>query len=382
MLTMSTPGPTKDFDLIPIPQRLRYDPTRPFPEFGIGLNLFFAFACTFRLLFIAPSGDLLRRRQLILGLSVMLCLALASDWNAFLALSFLAGTINVATQILILLVADVVHPAQKFFFLSILISALVMGMLVARVLAGVIAEYVHWRVVYYLSGGVQIIVLVACYMTIPDYPAKNEGTGYWELIKSMVGFAVREPLLIQCFLLRLVIGLFGLVGIAATLTIEKLHLWYGSVLSAILYACFQGLLVGTAGIRFAYGAYSYLWDKILLAIIGITVFCRVLQVSLQMSVFSISKAATIRLNALLLLPVIGSSVGSRVFLESGWRAGAGLSLGWMGIGFFMLLFGYEGGFGVRRDVEQKGEEIGGKDWTESFISVSSLKNGNEEVYAP
>ncbi len=33
-------GPTKDFDLIPIPQRLRYNPTRPFPEFGIGLNLF------------------------------------------------------------------------------------------------------------------------------------------------------------------------------------------------------------------------------------------------------------------------------------------------------------------------------------------------------
>ncbi|PBK65681.1 MFS general substrate transporter [Armillaria solidipes] len=450
MLTMSTPGPTKDFDLIPIPQRLRYDPTRPFPEFGIGLNLFFAFACTFivanlyycqallfefseyfgvlysdssravtlvhagyalGLFFIAPSGDLLRRRQLILGLifcstALMLCLALAPNWNAFLALSFLAGTINVATQILIPLAADVVHPARKFFFLSILISALVMGMLVARVLAGVIAEYVHWQVVYYLSGGVQIIVLVACYMTIPDYPAKNNGMGYWELIKSMVGFAVREPLLIQACLVNflasagysnfwttltfllggppynystLVIGLFGLVGIAgvcltpfATLTIEKLHPWYGSVLSAILYACFQGLLVGTAGIRFAY---------ILLAIIGITVFCRVLQVSLQMSVFSISKAATTRLNALLLLSfflgqVMGSSVGSRVFLESGWRAGAGLSLGWTGIGFLMLLirgphcerktwFGYEGGFGVRRDVEQKGEETGGKDWTEN-----------------
>ncbi|KAK0448009.1 MFS superfamily [Armillaria borealis] len=461
MLTMSTPGPTKDFDLIPIPQRLRYDPTRPFPEFGTGLNLFFAFACTFTvanlyycqallfefseyfgvlysgssravtlihagyalgLFFIAPSGDLLRRRQLILGLifcstALMLCLAqLAPNWKTFLALSFLAGTINVATQILIPLAADVVHPARKFFFLSILISALVMGMLVARVLAGVIAEYVHWRVVYYLSGGVQVIVLVACYMTIPDYPAKNKGMGYWELIKSMVGLAVREPLLIQVrsfiqvrvvnFLSkiigmprelsrigrllefldhadvpagRLIIGLFGLVGIAgvcltpfATLTIEKLHPWYGSVLSAILYACFQGLLIGTAGIRFAY---------ILLAIIGITVFCRVLQVSLQMSVFSISKAATTRLNALLLLSfflgqVMGSSVGSRVFLENGWRAGVGLSLGWTGIGFLMFLirgphcerktwFGYEGGFGVRRDVEQKGEETSGKDWTEN-----------------
>ncbi len=112
---------------------------------------------------------------------------------------------------------------------------------------------------------------------------------------------------------------------------------------------------------------------------------------------SISKAATTRLNALLLLlvrrgnhwcrfilkgsqfflgQVMGSSVGSRVFLESGWRAGAGLSLGWTGLGFLLLLirrphcerktwFGYEGGFGVRRNVEQNGEETGGKDWTES-----------------
>ncbi len=90
-----------------------------------------------------------------------------------------------------------IPPESSFSSETILISALVMVMLVARVLAGVIAEYVHWRVVYYLLGGVQIIVLVACYMTILDYPAKNKGMGYWELIKSMVGFAVREPLLIQ-----------------------------------------------------------------------------------------------------------------------------------------------------------------------------------------
>ncbi len=44
---MSASGPRKDFDFIPISQRLRYDPKRPFPEFGIGRILLFAFACTF-----------------------------------------------------------------------------------------------------------------------------------------------------------------------------------------------------------------------------------------------------------------------------------------------------------------------------------------------
>ncbi|KAK0452022.1 MFS superfamily [Desarmillaria tabescens] len=432
---MSTPGPTKDFDFILIPQRLRYDPKRPFPELGIGLILLFAFACTFivanlyycqtllfqfseefgvpysdssravtlvhagyavGLFFIAPLGDLLRRRQLILGLvfcstTLMLCLALVPDWNAFLALSFLAGTINIATQILIPLAADVLWS---------------WGCLLREFLRGVIAEYADWRVVYYLAVGVQVIVLVVCYATIPDYPAKNKGMRYWELIKSMLGFVVGEPLLIQACLVNflasagysnfwttltfllggppynystLVIGLFGLVGIAgvcltplATLTIDKLHPWYGSVLGTVLYACFQCLLVAAAGLHFA---------SILLAIIGIVVFCRVLQVSLQMSVFSISTAATTRLNALLLLSfflgqVMGSSVGSRVFLESGWRAGAGLSLGWTGIGFFLLLirgphcerrtwFGYEGGFSLRKDAEPKDEATSEKDSTEN-----------------
>ncbi len=73
---------------------------------------------------------------------------------------------------------------------------------------------------------------------------------------------------------------------------------------------------------------------------------------------------------------MGSSVGSRVFLENGWRAGAGLSLGWTGLGFLLLLirgphcerktwFGYEGGFGVRKYDDEKGQTPDEKDSTEN-----------------
>lgn len=37
---------TKDFGLIPIPKRLRYDSSKPF-HFGIALNIAFGFASTF-----------------------------------------------------------------------------------------------------------------------------------------------------------------------------------------------------------------------------------------------------------------------------------------------------------------------------------------------
>lgn len=65
---------------------------------------------------------------------------------------------------------------------------------------------------------------------------------------------------------------------------------------------------------------------------------------------------------------MGTSVGTRVFTEYGWRAGAALSMGWTGWQLFILLIrgpncaqytwiGWEGGFGMvrkrRADIESK-----------------------------
>ncbi|SJL01269.1 related to dityrosine transporter [Armillaria ostoyae] len=444
--------PTKDLGFIPIPRRLRYDPARPF-QFGIGLNVLFAFACTFMvanlfyclplliqfsesfgvsyfgssraptllqagyatgLFVLAPLGDIIRCRQLLLGVlicstTLTLCLALVRNWNAFLAVSFFAGALNIVPPILLPLAADIAPSSQRAFVVSIIVSGLIMGILVARVVAGVIAQFAEWRVVYYFAVGVQSVVLVACYAMVPDYPAKNaDNLGYWGLIKSMVLFAVGEPQLIQACLVNLLssaglsnfwvtltfllggppynystllIGLFGVIsifGVCMTpLTgrlVDKLHPWHGSILGSILYGCFQLLLVGAAGIHVV---------PVILATLGIDVFCRMLQVSLQMSIFSISAAATTRLNAISLIwvflgQVMGADVGSRVFLEYGWRAGAGLSLGWTGLGLLILLvrgphcgrktwFGYEGGFGAEKNAEQTDGEIGEKG---SALSVS------------
>ncbi|KAK0447973.1 major facilitator superfamily domain-containing protein [Armillaria borealis] len=407
---MSYPSPTRDFHLIPIPQRLRYDPEMPF-QFGLGLNILLAFACTFTvanlyycqplliqiseffevsyldsskaatiiqagyavgLFFFGPLGDLLRRRLLILSLilcsfSLTLCLALVPNWNAFLVLSFLAGLINVIPQVPVSLTVDLAPPSKRAFALSIVLSGLILGILIARVFAGLIAQFADWRVVYYFAVGMQGVVLVACYALIPDYPVKNQDLGYWELIRSMVVFAVTEPLLIQAYLVNflssaclmnfwvtltfllggepyhystLVIGLFGLIGIfgvcmtpLAGRVLDKLLPWYGSVLATIFTACFQSLLVGAAGINIA---------PIILAVLGIDIFRQMLQVSLQISIFSISKEATAQLNAVFVISlflgqVMGADVGSRVFLEYGWRAGAGLSLGWTGLALLILL---------------------------------------------
>jgi hypothetical protein len=68
-----------------------------------------------------------------------------------------------------------------------------------------------------------------------------------------------------------------------------------------------------------------------------------------------------RLFQILLGLVLGTSAGTHVFLEHGWRAGAGLSVGLMGCTLLLLLlrgphckqytwFGYEGGMEWRKEV--------------------------------
>ncbi|KAG6825945.1 hypothetical protein H0H92_001755 [Tricholoma furcatifolium] len=419
---MATPSETQekedykaiptDFGLIPIPRRLRYDPEKPF-HFGLLLNVGFGFASTFivanlyycqplliqfsrsfdvtysevsriptlvqagyasGLLLISPLGDLVRRRQLLLiiaTLSTTLTIGLAITKNlaAFEAISFLIGMVSVAPQILLPLAADLAPPERRASALSVVLSGLLFGILIARVVAGVIAEFTSWRVVYYVAIGLQTIVLVGMYFLLPDYPAKNDDLTYWDILFSMAKFAVTEPLLIQASLINmassacfsnfwvtltfllggspynystLVIGLFGLVGM------------FGVAMGPIV-----GKSIQTGGGGISIGA-------VIVATLGLDVFRQMLQVSLTTAVFSISAAARARLNAVMILAifigqVMGTSVGTRVFVNYGWRAGAALSMAWYGFQLIVLLlrgphcqrftwFGYEGGLEARKSV--------------------------------
>lgn len=157
---------------------------------------------------ISPLGDLVQRRPLILStviLSTTLTIGLAVTKNleAFEALSFIVGAVSVTPQILIPLVADLAPDKRRASAISVVFSGLLFGILVARVLAGIIAQFVSWRVVYYFALGVQGLVLLGCYLMLPDYPSKNKGLTYWSILSTMAKFSVTEPVLIQACLVNL-----------------------------------------------------------------------------------------------------------------------------------------------------------------------------------
>ncbi|KAK1219524.1 hypothetical protein PQX77_017759 [Marasmius sp. AFHP31] len=427
----------RDFGLIPIPRRLRYDPQKPF-HFGIVLQIAFGFASTFTvanlyycqpllstvnlyprvnsrvkgsvsnvpilvqagyaigLLFLSPLGDLVRRRQLILALVIMstgltIGLAITNQVEVFIALSFLVGVVTVTPQVLIPLAADLAPPEKRASAISVVFAGLLLGVLIARVISGIIAQYVTWRVVYYLAIGVQGIVITGSWLLLPDYPAKNSHLTYWEIFFSMGKYCVTEPILVQAVLINiassalfssfwvtltfllggdpynystLVIGLFGLVGICGVAMgpvigriIDKLIPWYATLIGSIGTIVFSTVQLIGGGLHIS---------AVVIAVVGIDLFRQTVQTSLSTSIFSIAPEARARLNAVNILgifcgQVMGSSVGTKLFLEHGWRAGAGIQVAWAGWTLFVLLtrgphcrrhtwLGYEGGGEFRKSV--------------------------------
>ncbi|KAH7927664.1 MFS general substrate transporter [Leucogyrophana mollusca] len=346
------------------------------------------------LLLISPLGDLVRRRQLVLLLVLMsmtltIALAITSNLQVFEAISFLIGAVTVTPQILMPLAADLAAPERRAAALSVVLSGLMLGVLIARVLAGVIGNFASWRIVYYMSIGVQCFVLAGAYLLLPDYPAKNRDLTYWQILYSMAKYAVTEPLVVQTALMNiassacftafwvtltfllggppyyystLVIGLFGLVGMLGVLVgpftgrlIDRLIPWYATLVATILLLVFAAVQVAAGGINVA---------AVIIACFGMDVARQMQQVSLSTAIFSISASARARLNAILILSlfigqVMGTSVGTEVFVQHGWRACAVLMMALYGFGFCVLLlrgphcprsrwFGYEGGFEARK----------------------------------
>lgn len=239
------------------------------------------------LLFIIPLGDILRRRYLILGLvfstafivrhvthlviiavrnlparcppfsfpplplfrfSFLIFSAdnnnveikwlgciLAPSFPCFLALSFLVGLLTVTPQLMFPLAAKYAPPHLKTTMTSIIVSGLVLGILVARLLSGIVTQWAPWRTVYWLSLALQALVLALLYLFMRDYPVARPGTSYAWLLGRIATLPLRAPALAQNALVAfLVMGMF--TSFWTTLTFQLADVFGLSTLEIGLFA--------------------------------------------------------------------------------------------------------------------------------------------------
>ncbi|WP_214476662.1 MFS transporter [Mesorhizobium sp. dw_380] len=178
------------------------------------------------LFFLVPMADLAENRALILRM--LLTAALAAGVAAFaptaaalLIVLFVLGAACSAIQILVPIAASMAPPGEAGRVIGDVMSGLMIGILLARPLASLIADAWGWRAFYGLSAAA--LVLLACVLafTLPQQRPEVKSS-YGALIASLFGLLRNEPVLRRRALTAaLVMAAFSLFWTAVALRLAQ-----------------------------------------------------------------------------------------------------------------------------------------------------------------
>ncbi|CAA9448364.1 MAG: Uncharacterized MFS-type transporter [uncultured Pseudonocardia sp.] len=151
------------------------------------------------LLLIVPLGDIVTRRRLVPGLLAvdavaLAAMALAPSLAVLAVAAVTVGVSSVAVQILVPYAATVATESQRNRVLSALLSAMLLGVLLSRVVAGLVAEVFGWRGIFAVGAGAMVVATVTMWRTL-DRSAGEVSIGYAEQMRAIVELVRCEPVL-------------------------------------------------------------------------------------------------------------------------------------------------------------------------------------------
>lgn len=205
------------------------------------------------LILIVPLGDRVDRKclllvQLLVAALALVTVGLAQDWSLLLAALALVGLMAVMVQVMVALAATLANPGNQGQAVGTVTSGVVLGILLARLVSGALADLAGWRSVYFVAAALLMLMAVVLWRWLPAGRALTHRPGYVQLIGSLFGLYRHDRLLRQRGLFGLLIfasfsvlwssmvlplsasplslshteiGLFGLVGVAGTLAASR-----------------------------------------------------------------------------------------------------------------------------------------------------------------
>ncbi|SFJ70544.1 Predicted arabinose efflux permease, MFS family [Paenibacillus sp. UNC496MF] len=167
------------------------------------------------LLFVVPLSDMLPNRRLIVSLLGFLVVALAAASLAagsflFLAASLATGLGAVVAQILVPFAAYLSAEEQRGRAVGNVMSGLLLGIMLARPAASLIAGLWGWQAIFALSAGLMALLAVVLARLLPERrPAKS--LRYGQLTASLLAlFRGTPPLRRRAFYQASLFGAFSL----------------------------------------------------------------------------------------------------------------------------------------------------------------------------
>ncbi|WP_020107138.1 MFS transporter [Nocardia sp. 348MFTsu5.1] len=170
------------------------------------------------LLLLVPLGDLWNRKLLapsmmIASAGALLLSGLAPGFIALFAASILVGISAATAQLVIPWSSSLALPSDRGRVVGVVMSGLLMGILLARVVSGLIAEFGGWRSVMFVCSGLMAVLAVIVYFLAPPDTSRPHQP-YGRLLLSVVRIIRTETMLRQ----RMALGFLTMFGFSAMWT--------------------------------------------------------------------------------------------------------------------------------------------------------------------
>jgi predicted MFS family arabinose efflux permease len=170
------------------------------------------------LLLVVPLGDLVERRRLLTTLTALTAVGLAlmaaaPNLTLLYPAVAMVGATSVAAQVFVALTADLAAAERRGKAVGTVMAGLLIGILLARTLAGVIAELAGWRTVFVVGAATTALLAVVSRQLLPTVPPTTK-LAYRELLGSVVTLYREEPVLRR----RSFYGALGFAGFATLWT--------------------------------------------------------------------------------------------------------------------------------------------------------------------
>jgi predicted MFS family arabinose efflux permease len=328
-------------------------------QIGYGLGMFF----------VLPLGDKVNRKNLIVLISglltlILIAFALAKTLLVVYMLSLLIGICSVPAQI-ILPMAATLDPVNRGKTVGKVFSGILVGILGARVISGLIAEWLGWRYVYGISAVMVFVITILLKLYLPNVAPKFKGN-YFDLLKSTLSLikehrVLRHACLLGSFTFGVfcsfwttltfhlstaplnyqtgTIGLFGLIAIGGALVAP----YFGKL--ADKGNTYRSLLISVSlmiGSVLLIKIFPFSVIALMIGIFFLDIGVQATQITNFARIYSLHEHAHSRLNTIYVtMYFIGGAVGTYCGLLSwklgGWTLSTYQMLLWSGIALIIVI---------------------------------------------
>lgn len=314
------------------------------------------------ILLLAPLGDRHDRRTIILIKGLMLVAALllcgfSGGINALLIASFVTGLTATVAQDIVPASAALAPERSRGKTVGTVMTGLLVGILLSRVVSGAVAEYLGWRTMYMVAAVAVLLISLALWRVLPRFKP-GTSVSYPRLLLSLAHLWQHHQTLRRAALAQglLSVGFSAFWSTLALMLSERFH-FDSAVAGAFGLAGAAGALaaplagsvadrIGPARVT-QYGATLVMVSfalmfllpllpvpaqigLIIISTIGFDLGVQATLVAHQTLVYSLAPEARSRLNALMFTVVFigmaaGAALGSLALAHFGWTGVVALS---------------------------------------------------------